>query len=57
MTLSETMSESVTHLDGGRRVGLFAVDGDDRERVRQTEHISLCQRVSSDDCKGGGCNC
>lgn len=51
---SKTVSESGTDLDGGGRVGLFAVDGDDRERVRQTEHISLGQRVSSDDCKGGG---
>lgn len=40
-----------THLDRSGRVGLFAIDRDDCERVWQSEDVPLCQGVCCYDCR------
>jgi hypothetical protein len=44
-------SGRMTDLDGGGRVGLFSIDGDNSEGIGKTEHIPLSQRVGRHDWK------
>lgn len=48
-----TELQQETDFDDGRRLELFAVDGDDGERIRQAKHIALDERVGRDDWRVG----